>query len=153
MRKSDLAVSLAFVVVSTFYLYHALELPQGMARGVPRAGTIPTYIGVLFVLTAALYFLRAAVVVTGRSTKLTSTEPLLNWHVLALIATLFLYLGLLHAAGFLAATFTFAVAVLHFYFGYGWLNSLVVALCLTVGSYLIFSYGLRVPLPTGFLLS
>lgn len=153
MAGYDLIVSLVLLAWGSFYTLQALALPQGLEKGVPRAGTLPLYLGILLILLSLL-LLAGSLRTHPASRRRGSNESqvLFDLPVLSLVAALAAYLVLLWAVGFVAATLLFVAGVLRFYFRYPWLASTGLAVAVTGACFLIFQQGLRVPLPTGMIL-
>lgn len=154
MKRIDVYLSVGLVLLSSFYLYHALGLPQGMSRGSPRAGTFPFYLGLLLVGASLVYLAQSVLALGWRRAgggsvrerpDRTGAMPL---GTLVLLAAVTAYVIALYYVGFIAATVVFGIGVLRFYFGSSWLVSVLAPTIITASCYLIFIYGLGLSLPT-----
>ncbi|WP_339516642.1 tripartite tricarboxylate transporter TctB family protein [Pseudomonas sp. RL_15y_Pfl2_60] len=81
-----------------------------------------------------------------------SDEPSLDRHVIKKIALCVLimtvYAGLFEVLGFIASSMLFAIAIGYLY-GASKLHGLISGVLIAIGLYLLFDYGLDVPLPLG----
>lgn len=104
----------------------------------------------LLLITAALLYLLCKPL----SRQKVQEEPALDRHVsrkiVLCVAALLVYSALFEVMGFILSSVLFAVAMARLY-GASWLQSGIGGGLIAVGLYLLFDYGLDVPLPLGML--
>ena len=104
----------------------------------------------LLLITAALLYLLCKPL----SRQKAQEEPALDRHVsrkiVLCVAALLVYSALFEVMGFILSSVLFAVAMARLY-GASWLQSGIGGGLIAVGLYLLFDYGLDVPLPLGML--
>lgn len=152
MVRSDFLVSLALLAVSSFYLVSARGLPLGAAGGRPAAGTFPFIVGVLFVALAVLNVARATKALVRHRASLVPINGVAirtGLPIVVLAASTFLYLAAVGAFGYVAATLAYVFLVMRLYFKVRWSSALLAAIALSAATFVVFRYGLRVPLPAG----
>ena len=151
MRSTDLAFSGFVLLMAIGYVAMALWMPQGSLK-FPGPGYYPKFVGMFLIATALGCLIQA--VVAPRSAR--PSEPLAEappramvGKTVALLALLLGYVFLLTPLGFPIAICLFLLAAIRV-FGYRrWTIIILLAVGLTVVSYLTFITWLKVPLPLG----
>ena len=151
MRSTDLAFSGFVLLMAIGYVAMALWMPQGSLK-FPGPGYYPKFVGMFLIATALGCLIQA--VVAPRSAR--PIEPLAEappsamvGKTVALLALLLGYVFLLTPLGFPIAICLFLLAAIRV-FGYQrWTIIILLAVGLTVVSYLTFITWLKVPLPLG----
>ena len=151
MRTTDLAFSGFVLLMAVGYVAMALWMPQGSLK-FPGPGYYPKLVGMFLIATALGCLIQA--VVAPRSAR--PIEPLAEapsramvGKTVALLALLLGYVFLLTPLGFPIAICLFLLAAIRV-FGYRrWTIIILLAVGLTVVSYLTFITWLKVPLPLG----
>ena len=151
MRSTDLAFSGFVLLMAIGYVAMALWMPQGSLK-FPGPGYYPKFVGMFLIATALGCLIQA--VVAPRSAR--PIEPLAEappsamvGKTVALLALLLGYVFLLTPLGFPIAICLFLLAAIRV-FGYRrWTIIILLAVGLTVVSYLTFITWLKVPLPLG----
>lgn len=150
MKRIDIALAVGLVLLSGFYFYHALELPQGMSRGSPRAGTLPFFLGILMI-GASLIYLAQAVLAQRKSLEADGVEEESNSQMpagtLVLFGIICAYAVALLFLGFVVATVLFVLGTLRLFFNASWVVSMAAAFIITASCYVTFEYGLKLSLP------
>jgi hypothetical protein len=151
VRSTDLAFSGFILLVAIGYEAMALWMPQGSLK-FPGPGYYPKLVGVFLIATALGCLIQA--LVARRSAgpvapaAKVSARPMVGKTV-ALLGLLLGYAFLLKPLGFPIAIFLFLLAAIRV-FGYRrWSIIILLALGLTVASYVTFITWLKVPLPLG----
>ena len=121
----------------------AWRLPFGGVHH-PGPGFFPWWLGLVLVLLGGILAVQAAV--TRATTPRTSGRAA---KVLVLLTALSVYVALLDALGYAAATFLLVLFMLRRLEPHRWLVTLAVAVLAADGSYVLFAVWLGVPLPPG----
>jgi len=148
VRRADQVGGLLLLVFAIWYSAVALQYPYSGPAG-PGSGFLPFWLGVAMAALAALLLIGAT----------RSREPGARWlpegaglrRLLLMFGITVLFVALLKVVGMMLGTALFLVAVLRGIEGHRWPTALGVAVATAVLNYLIFTYWLRVPFPTGVL--
>jgi putative tricarboxylic transport membrane protein len=163
---AELAFALVLPVFSLLYIWQATKLPDPPGSNIligPR--TFPLLIGELM-LVASLFLLwqqlrpgrsgppQEVDIIAAAAAEEEEEMAIRDWPGVFVVLGAMLFLCLtLEPLGFVA-TMTLAIFVLATFFApRSWLLNLVVAVCFGVGSYLLFTEILQIPLPNGVLSS
>lgn len=151
MRTIDLAFSSVVLVVAIGYEAMALWMPQGSLK-YPGPGYYPKLVGIFLIATALGCLIQAALARysarPAESVGDAAPRPMVGKTV-ALLGLLLGYGFLLTPLGFPIAICLFLLAAIRV-FGYRkWAIIIVLAVGLTVVSYVTFITWLKVPLPLG----
>jgi len=154
MSSQSLFASL-LLAAGVVYEVVAFKMPRGRV-GYPGPGFYPVIVGAFLVLTAAACLIQALTAKPAGTPAVAPVEPTgesrrqvaRTW---VLLAALVVYILALEPLGF-PITMTAFLAASIWTFGYRkWLPVLLMAVALTVVSYLCFMVWLKVPLPMGIL--
>jgi putative tricarboxylic transport membrane protein len=150
-HAADLVIGLAFAGLGTAIIIIASgfrELP-GMAVG---SGLFPRITGIAMLGFGLLLALAAARAARrgppDGEPPVAEQVALVTPHAVAVVVSLCLLLAAMPAAGFLASGFVFCLFLVRLGGG-GWTGALSFAGIATALVFVIFTYGLRVPLPRG----
>jgi hypothetical protein len=151
VRSTDLAFSGFVLLVAIGYEAMAMWMPQGSLK-FPGPGYYPKLVGMFLIATALGCLIQALVARNSvrpvKPAKDTAPRPMVGKTV-ALFGLLLGYAFLLAPLGFPIAICLFLLAAIRV-FGYRrWAIITLLALGLTVGSYVTFITWLKVPLPLG----
>ena len=142
-----------FLAAGIIYELVALKMPRGRI-GYPGPGFYPMIVGVFLILTAAACLIQALMAKPAPAKAVTepsAESPRQFARTWALLAALVAYILAVQPVGFPIAMVAF-LAISIWTFGYRrWLPVLLIAVGLTVVSYLCFMVWLKVPLPLGVL--
>jgi len=151
VRSTDLVFSGFVLLVAIGYEAMAMWMPQGSLK-FPGPGYYPKLVGVFLIATALGCLIQA--MVARRSVR--PVEPLGDVAPRPMVGKTIALFGLLLGYGFLLTPLGFPVAICLFLlaairvFGYRrWTVIILLALGLTVVSYVMFITWLKVPLPLG----
>jgi hypothetical protein len=135
----DLSLAAAFFALGLFVFIEASRLPAGLGL-MPGPGFFPQLVSVLMMILAASV---AAPAVFGTSVSpVTIQNKVTVWSILLLV---FAYIALWGTGGFAVRTAVFLVILLKV-LGERWVSAIVVAVAISAGIVLGFSYGLRLSL-------
>jgi len=141
LRRLELGVGVALLLLGVFAAWEGARMPQGSA-GLPGPGVMPVALGVVLALCAvALMTISARAGVAGEPVAIGHRR--ITWAVLALFAA-----GLLwERAGFLLTSTLFLFVMLWTLSTLGWWRSLAAAVLGAVAARLVFQNVLDVVLP------
>lgn len=145
-RLSGLVAALFFLIIGSGMMYLSPRLAGGLGLSAaePGPGLFPMMVGALMSI--------AAVVHLFQTMAQTQTKPELPYRVprdiLLLVATIAGYILLLPRAGFFVAAFLLLIGSLSIYGMPGWWRRIVTSALSTLISYLVFTLGLSVHMPT-----
>jgi hypothetical protein len=151
VRKTDLAFSGFVLLVAIGYEAMALWMPQGSLK-FPGPGYYPKLVGIFLLATSFGCLIQALLV--RRSAR--AAKPVVDGATRPMVGKTVALFGLLLGYGFLLTPLGFPIAICLFLlaairvFGYRrWTIIILLALGLTVVSYVTFITWLKVPLPLG----
>ena len=151
MRTIDLAFSTFVLLVAIGYEAMALWMPQGSLK-FPGPGYYPKLVGIFLIATALGCLIQAALTRRGArpiTTVADSVPRPMVGKTVVLLGLLLAYAVLLKPLGFPIAICLFLLAAIRV-FGYRkWVVITLLAIGLTVVSYVTFITWLKVPLPLG----
>ncbi len=161
MERSERIASVVLVALGVLVAFYARQyLKTGMMIS-PGAGFLPFCIGIALTVLGAIWFIHTfyARKDTGLSEQacgpvdMAETGELrrnrILYRFLPGVLLVILYAWLLEKAGYLVSTIVFMVGWQKGVEKQGWLKSAVIALLAAGGMYTLFSYLLKVFLPTG----
>ncbi|MPZ63643.1 MAG: hypothetical protein GEU93_20680 [Propionibacteriales bacterium] len=148
-RKGRLVVGVIGFLLSAGYLFEAQKLSWGTLAQ-PGAAAFPMLLGVALAGTSMLTI--------GESVRTGAVAGAVELprgvdrkRILGLVGALAAYVVLLPVAGYILASAGFAIAVLRLLSGLSWLRTVVLAIAVTAGTYLLFVMVLGVLMPKGVL--
>lgn len=149
MRHLDLYSSLFWLAFSIYIAVESYGLGLGKWDD-PGPGYFPFGAALLFGCMALSVFLRSLSI---NPVPKTDIGQKYRWQnvILVLIAMVF-YTLLLNPVGFVLCTFLIVVFFVKVVALKDWRSSMMMAMCMSMGSYLLFSVFLKAPLPRGFFL-
>jgi putative tricarboxylic transport membrane protein len=149
IKRSDCFSALFFLFVSLFVCQQSLEIEVG-TLGQPGPGLLPFGVGVgigLLALRRLLY----ATFSKERGDEVGESEHTFRKGRLFLVCLLlFSYTIAVKPFGFFLSTFVFVILMLRLIESGRWWRTVVSAVLITCGNYLLFEVWLRVGLPKGF---
>lgn len=148
MRRSLLVTSLLLVAFGIYFTAVAFELPY-FTRITPGPGFFPRWVGGLFTLAAFLLFVNTL----RTHPELDSSWPdRRGWlNIVVTVAVLALAIMFLETLGYVLSMLLVMLVTIAVIGQHRFPTVLAVSLATSVGTYLLFSTWLRVPLPRGLL--
>ena len=142
--------------LGAIYLAEGSKIAQGASHAVVPPWGFPLFVGCGLTATGLLIFI-LAVLKTARghvSAHSESGPDSIDWpSAFSAIGILILYVGLFVALGFIASTTFMILAMARVFGSRSILRDTLYAIGFSVIAYAIFTYGIGVPLPAGYLLS
>ena len=148
MATKDLFSSLFFIFLSIYVCYESIDLGLGRLSR-PGSGFSPLIVGILLGVLGVIIFLRAWFKKNSAETIPRLTIP---WSPLLLVYVCCMAFALsMEILGFNIATFFFIGILLRAVEKKSWTLSVLTALSVTLGAYILFQFLLRSQLPSGLL--
>lgn len=161
MDRAEKVSSIVLIAFGLFVAYYSRQyLKLGMMI-TPGAGFLPYWIGIALVVLGAIWFFKTLLARTGSGAggegsdagdAAAETEALqgrLLSRFLPGVLLVILYAWLFEKAGYIVSTALFMVGWQKLVEREGWLKTAVIAVLSAGGMYALFSYLLKVYLPTG----
>ena len=149
MRFADRVAAVALIVLAAWFVAIGRRFPYWRPETGPGSGFLPMWLGIALTVLAVLLILNAGGAVSGDGRWIPDRGALRR---LALIlGACVVFVAAMDAVGMIAGTALFLVFVLRVVERYRWRTVLGVAAAAAVANYLVFTYWLRVPFPTGVL--
>lgn len=149
MRAADRVAAVALIILAAWFVAIGRRYPYWRAEMGPGSGFLPLWLGIALTVLALLLFLNAGATVSGDGRRLPDRAALRR---LALIlGACVVFVAAMDAVGMIAGTALFLVFVLRVVERYRWRTVVAVALAAAAMNYVVFTYWLRVPFPTGYL--
>jgi putative tricarboxylic transport membrane protein len=149
MRHLDVYSSVFWLVFSIYIAVESYRLGLGKWDD-PGPGYFPFGAALLFGCMAFVVFVRSLNI--GPVSK-TDTGQRYRWqNVILVLIAMVLYTLLLNSIGFVLCTFLIVVFFVKVVALRRWTSSIMMALYMSIGAYLLFSFFLKAPLPKGFFL-
>jgi putative tricarboxylic transport membrane protein len=148
MRHLDVYSSAFWLLFSIYIAVESYRLGLGNWHD-PGPGYFPFGAAMLFVgmsLTVLIGSLNRA---PALKTAAGSGEKTRSGNVIMVLSAMVLYTLLLNSIGFVLCTFLIVVFFVRVVGLKRWTSSILTALCLSIGAYLLFSFFLKAPLPRG----
>lgn len=136
------------MVVAVAYLGLALELPVGRLSQ-PGAAVFPIMVGVILLIGSLAAVWEGWRMDNAAQLQLPAGADLKR--LLGLVGLLFVYLLTLPWLGQLTGSVLFSIALMRILSSLSWLRVLAYSLAMSVGTYALFVYFLKVPMPPGVL--
>ncbi len=149
VRRADQVGGLALLVFAVAYSGAALRWYPYRSDTGPGSGFLPVWLGVAMAILAVLLFIGATRTAHPGGAWLPRGRGLLR--LLVVFGATALLVALMNTVGMILGTALFMVGILRFLEGYPWLHSLGIGAAIAVVNYLVFTYWLQVPFPTGVL--
>jgi len=149
MRRLDLYSSAFWLAFSTYIVVESYRLGLGEWDD-PGPGYFPFGAAALFGCMALSVFVKS---VRGASSPKTVVGGRIHWqNVIMVLVAMVLYTFLLNTIGFVLCTFLIVLFFIRVVALQRWTKSFTMALYIAIGSFLLFSFFLKAPLPKGFFL-
>ena len=160
----DRAEKVSSIVLVAFGLFVAFYSRQYLKLGkmiTPGAGVLPYWIGIALAVLGALWFLETFLARTGSgaggegsdagdaAAEREARRSRILWKFLPGVLLVILYAWLFEKAGYIVSTALFMVGWQKVVEREGWLKTAVISVLSAAGMYTLFSYLLKVFLPTG----
>jgi len=149
MRHLDVYSSVFWLVFSIYIAVESYRLGLGKWDD-PGPGYFPFGAALLFACMAFVVFVRSLSI--GPVSKTDAGQRYRWQNVILVLIAMVLYTLLLNSIGFVLCTFLIVVFFVKVVALRRWTSSIMMALCMSIGSYLLFSFFLKAPLPKGFFL-
>jgi hypothetical protein len=148
MRSADRVAAVALILLAAWFVALGRRFPYWHPDTGPGSGFLPVWLGLALGVLAALLFLNAR----GATPDGTWVPNRVALRRLALIlGASVVFVAAMDAVGMIVGTALFLVFVLRVVERYRWTTVVGVAMAAAAANYLVFTYWLRVPFPTGFL--
>ena len=144
----ETVVVICFLLMTTYYLYESFYLDPTLMSDYVGPSLFPQLIAILALILTGIYFLQLrsnAAEETGAGSPATLRDELSN---LAPIGPILLYVLLLEPIGFLFSTALYIFIAMLVY-GRSWRESLIYAVTLAIGFFVLFYYALLAHVPMG----
>jgi hypothetical protein len=149
MRSADRVAAVALVVLAAWFVAIGRRFPYWHPDTGPGSGFLPLWLGLVMAVLAVLLFLNAGGAASGDGRWIPPGGALRR---LALIlGASVVFVAAMDAVGMIVGSALFLVFVLRVVERYRWTTVLGVAAAAAAANYLVFTYWLRVPFPTGIL--
>jgi hypothetical protein len=145
MRAAELVTASVLMLLGAVVLFDAVRLGFGWGPDGPRSGFFPFWLALIMVVTCAVILAQAAL--GGRTKSFVSREqlsPVLKvlWPATAAVA-------LMHFIGLYVASALYMGFYMRWVGRHSWVMVVVIALGVSVGSFLVFEKWFLVPMPKG----
>ncbi|MBS0124950.1 tripartite tricarboxylate transporter TctB family protein [Thetidibacter halocola] len=148
MLVADRMIAGALMVLSAYFMWHAVELPIGWngRTGGPGGGSFPFWLSAVMLVCSGLALLRSFAA-DAKASFFFDMSMLRS--VLAIIASLVVTIALIPIVGAYIALPLFLFWYLRIYGGHGWVLTLSITLLTPVVIFFFFEVTLRILLPKG----
>jgi putative tricarboxylic transport membrane protein len=145
MRAAELVTASVLMLLGGVVLFDAVRLGFGWGPDGPRSGFFPFWLALIMVVTCAVILAQAAL--GGRTKSFVSREQLgsvlkVLWPATAAVA-------LMHFIGLYVASALYMGFYMRWVGRHSWVMVVVIALGVSVGSFLVFEKWFLVPMPKG----
>jgi hypothetical protein len=148
MRSADRVAGVALILLAAWFVALGWRFPYWHPDTGPGSGFLPVWLGLALAVLAVLLFLNAG----GETPGVTWVPGRVALRRLALIlGASVVFVVVMDAVGMIVGTALFLVFVLRVVERYRWTTVVGVAVAAAAANYVVFTYWLRVPFPTGFL--
>jgi putative tricarboxylic transport membrane protein len=149
MRSADRVAAVALIVLAAWFVAIGRRFPYWRLETGPGSGFLPVWLGIALAVLAILLFVNAGGTASGDGRWLPDRAALRR---LALIlGASVVFVAAMDAVGMIVGPALFLVFVLRVVERYRWTTVLGVAAAAAAANYVVFTYWLRVPFPTGVL--
>jgi putative tricarboxylic transport membrane protein len=149
MGRSDLYSSVFWLLFSIYIAVESYRLDLGDWHD-PGPGYFPFGAALLFGSMALVVFIKSLKKASDFKALFVPGEKVRRLNVILVLIAMVLYTVLLDRVGFALCTFLIIVFFIKVVALQRWAKSLLMALGMAVGSYLLFNVFLKAPLPRGF---
>jgi putative tricarboxylic transport membrane protein len=149
MRFADRVAAVALIVLAAWFVAIGRRFPYWHPTTGPGSGFLPVWLGIALTVLAVLLFLNAGGTTT-RAGRWMPDRATLRRLALILGASV-AFVAAMEAVGMIVGTALFLVFVLRVVERYRWTTVVGVAAAAAAANYVVFTYWLRVPFPTGYL--
>jgi len=149
MRSADRAAAVALILFAAWFVAIARRFPYWHPDTGPGSGFLPVWLGVALTGLAALLFVNAGRQTPEGGNRVPDRAALRRLGLI--LGASIVFVAAMDAVGMITGTALFLVFVLRVVERHRWTTVLGVAVGAAVVNYLVFTYWLRVPFPTGFL--
>lgn len=149
MRSADRVAAVALIILAAWFVAIGRRFPYWRTETGPGSGFLPVWLGIALAVLAALLFVNAGRATAGDGRWLPDRAALRRFALI--LGACVVFVAVMDAVGMIVGTALFLVFVLRVIEGYRWTTVLGVAVAAAAVNYLVFTYWLRVPFPTGFL--
>ena len=148
MRSADRVAAVALILLAAWFVAIGRRFPYWHPDTGPGSGFLPVWLGLALGVLAALLFLNAG----GATPAGTWVPGRVALRRLALIlGASVVFVAAMDAVGMIVGTALFLVFVLRVVERYRWTTVVGVTVAAAAANYVVFTYWLRVPFPTGVL--
>ena len=149
MRSADRVAAVALIALAAWFVAIGRRFPYWRHETGPGSGFLPVWLGIALAVLAVLLFVNAGGTASGDGRWIPDRAALRR---LALIlGASVVFVAVMDAVGMIVGTALFLVFILRVVERYRWTTVLGVAVAAAAANYVVFTYWLRVPFPTGFL--
>ncbi len=145
MARAEVFAAGAVLVLAAVAVHESGKLPSGTLHG-PGPGFFPWWTSVALVFLALVLLIQTLV---WRAAPQRGEAPGGIAQVVALLAVLGAYAFALEPVGFPLCTFLLVLFMVRVIAAYRWPLALTLAVLVAGGSYVVFAFWLKVPLPPG----
>ena len=148
MRSADRVAAVALILLAAWFVAIGRRFTYWHPDTGPGSGFLPVWLGLALAVLAALLFLNAGGATPG-GTWVPGRVALRR--LAFILGAAVVFVAAMDAVGMIVGTALFLVFVLRVVERYRWRTVVGVAVAAAAANYLVFTYWLRVPFPTGFL--
>ena len=145
MRAAELVTASVLILLGGVVLFDAVRIGFGWGPDGPRSGFFPFWLALIMVVTCAVILAQAAIGGRGKSfVNRAQLGPVLKvlWPATAAVA-------LMHFIGLYVASALYMGFYMRWVGRHSWVMVAVIALGVSVGSFLVFEKWFLVPMPKG----
>jgi putative tricarboxylic transport membrane protein len=151
VKSNDLVSSIVMLVVGLGFIGGGLKCGIGPLNS-PDAGFFPTMMGGIMCLLSMALFVKTLLQHDQSGQKERFWLRTGSWKkILISLLSLVFYMLTLDHLGYIVTTFLFILSLFKWVSAKKWATSVLAAIILSLGSYLLFKTGLGVSLPMGFI--
>jgi len=152
MRQNDVQGAIVFFLFGAITTILSLQMPIGTLRAA-GSGLFPLGLGILLMVLSLAFILKVLWRAEQEKKEdiCAPEEPVSPLQVIAFLAIIVVTTMLWGTLGFTVVSFLLMLGLLRILGFRQWSLNLTVSLLTSAGSYALFVYGLKIPLPKGFL--
>jgi hypothetical protein len=145
MRIADIVTASVLMLLGGVVLFDAVRLGFGWGPDGPRSGFFPFWLALIMVVTCAVILTQSAL--GGRDKSFVSREQLAP--VLKVLWPAVAAVFLMHFVGLYVASALYMAFYMRWVGRHSWVAVVLIAIGLSVGSFLVFEKWFLVPMPKG----